>query len=93
MAPLPLVHSAWLTAIAFSLANALVLKVRIRAENVALGYTCGDAAQSNPSVTALLVAFLAQATAHLITAGNRHAVHLDGCALFVKSPNCERVEK
>jgi methyltransferase len=35
---LPLVHSAWLTAIVFTVANALVLKVRIRAENVALGY-------------------------------------------------------
>jgi methyltransferase len=35
---LPLVHSAWLTAIAFTVANALVLKVRIRAENLALGY-------------------------------------------------------
>ena len=35
---LPLVHSAWLTAIVFTIANALVLNVRIRAENVALGY-------------------------------------------------------
>jgi methyltransferase len=35
---LPLVHTAWLTAIVFSLANALVLNVRIRAENAALGY-------------------------------------------------------
>jgi methyltransferase len=33
-----LVHSAWMTAIVFSIANALVLTVRIRAENVALGY-------------------------------------------------------
>ena len=32
---LPLVHSAWLTAIVFSIANALVLNVRIRAENSA----------------------------------------------------------
>lgn len=38
VAALPLVHSAWLTAIMFSLANALVLAVRIRAENAALGY-------------------------------------------------------
>jgi methyltransferase len=30
-------HSAWLTAIVFSIANA-VLNVRIRAENAALGY-------------------------------------------------------
>lgn len=36
VAALPLVHSAWLTAIAFSMANAMVLSVRIRAENAAL---------------------------------------------------------
>jgi methyltransferase len=35
---LPLVHSAWLTAVVFTIANALVLNVRIRAENAALGY-------------------------------------------------------
>ena len=33
----PLVHGAWMTAVAFSLANALVLRVRIRAEERALG--------------------------------------------------------
>ena len=38
VAALPLVHSAWVTAIVFSIANALVLSVRIRAENAALGY-------------------------------------------------------
>ncbi|OBI44453.1 isoprenylcysteine carboxyl methyltransferase family protein [Mycobacterium sp. E796] len=38
VAALPMVHSAWLTAIVFSLANALVLSVRISAENAALGY-------------------------------------------------------
>jgi methyltransferase len=38
VAALPLMHSAWLTAIVFSIANALVLKARIRAENTALGY-------------------------------------------------------
>ena len=38
VAALPLVHSAWLTAIVFSLANAAVLNVRIRTENRALGY-------------------------------------------------------
>lgn len=36
---LPLVHTAWLTAVGFTLANALLLKVRIRVENSALGYT------------------------------------------------------
>jgi methyltransferase len=35
---LPLVHSAWLTAIGFTLANALLLSVRVRVENAALGY-------------------------------------------------------
>ncbi|MDZ4266655.1 MAG: isoprenylcysteine carboxyl methyltransferase family protein [Mycobacterium sp.] len=35
---LPLVHSAWITAIVFTIANALVLSVRIRAEDAALGY-------------------------------------------------------
>lgn len=38
VAALPLVHCAWLTAIVFSCTNALVLGVRIRAENAALGY-------------------------------------------------------
>lgn len=38
VAALPLVHSAWLTAIVFSITNAVVLNVRIRAENTALGY-------------------------------------------------------
>lgn len=38
VAALPLVHSAWVTALVFSAANAAVLTVRIRAENVALGY-------------------------------------------------------
>jgi methyltransferase len=36
---LPLVHTAWLTAASFTLANALLLTVRIRVENDALGYT------------------------------------------------------
>jgi methyltransferase len=36
---LPLVHTAWLTATAFTLANALLLTVRMRVENAALGYT------------------------------------------------------
>jgi methyltransferase len=38
VAALPLVHSAWLTAVVFSAANAAMLNVRIRAENAALGY-------------------------------------------------------
>jgi methyltransferase len=36
---LPLVHTAWLTATAFTIANALVLRARLRIENSALGYT------------------------------------------------------
>lgn len=36
---LPLVHTAWLTAACFALANTLLLTVRIRVENAALGYT------------------------------------------------------
>ncbi|CAM5459350.1 hypothetical protein SALBM217S_05221 [Streptomyces griseoloalbus] len=33
---LPLVHSAWLTATVFTLANAVLLTVRVRCENAAL---------------------------------------------------------
>lgn len=40
---LPLVHTAWLTALCFTLANALLLTVRIRVENAALGYSSGNA--------------------------------------------------
>ena len=36
---LPLVHTAWLTALCFTVANALLLRVRIRVENAALGYS------------------------------------------------------
>jgi methyltransferase len=35
---LPLVHTAWLTAASFTVANAILLTVRIRVENSALGY-------------------------------------------------------
>ncbi len=35
---LPLVHTAWVTALCFTVANALLLTVRIRVENAALGY-------------------------------------------------------
>lgn len=37
IASLPLVHGAWLTALVFSVANAAVLRVRIRVEEEALG--------------------------------------------------------
>ncbi|MCX2970085.1 MULTISPECIES: isoprenylcysteine carboxyl methyltransferase family protein [Streptomyces] len=36
MAALPLVHSAWLTAAVFTIANAVLLTVRVRCENTAL---------------------------------------------------------
>ncbi|WP_073945907.1 isoprenylcysteine carboxyl methyltransferase family protein [Streptomyces kebangsaanensis] len=36
IAALPLVHSAWLSAAAFTVANALLLAVRVRCENTAL---------------------------------------------------------
>ncbi|MDG9717240.1 isoprenylcysteine carboxyl methyltransferase family protein [Streptomyces sp. DH24] len=36
IAALPLVHSAWLSATAFTMANAMLLAVRIRCENTAL---------------------------------------------------------
>lgn len=35
---LPLVHTAWLTAAGFTVANAVLLTARIRVENAALGY-------------------------------------------------------
>jgi len=35
---LPLVHTAWLTAVCFTVANAMLLRVRLRVENSALGY-------------------------------------------------------
>jgi methyltransferase len=41
MAALPLLHGAWLTAAGFSAANAALLRVRIRAEEAALG-GCSD---------------------------------------------------
>ncbi|MFI7637673.1 isoprenylcysteine carboxyl methyltransferase family protein [Nonomuraea sp. NPDC049400] len=41
---LPLVHTAWLTALAFTAANAVLLTVRIRVENAALGLIRRDPA-------------------------------------------------
>ncbi|HVJ18903.1 MAG TPA: isoprenylcysteine carboxylmethyltransferase family protein [Polyangiaceae bacterium] len=48
LAALPLVHGAWLTAIVFSLLNALVLAVRIRHEEAALALDSGLLAQGGP---------------------------------------------
>jgi methyltransferase len=36
MAAIPMVHTAWVTAVVFSLLNLVVLSVRLRAENSAL---------------------------------------------------------
>jgi len=36
---LPMVHTAWLTALIFTVANAILLNVRIRVENSVLGYS------------------------------------------------------
>jgi methyltransferase len=41
----PLVHGAWLTALAFSVSNAVLLAVRIRCEERALGTHCAYAAR------------------------------------------------
>lgn len=43
LAFLPLVHGAWLTAVVFSIANAVLLTVRIRVEEEALGSTWATA--------------------------------------------------
>ena len=39
---LPLVHSAWVTALVFTVLNAALLRVRIRAENAALAHAAVD---------------------------------------------------
>lgn len=36
---LPLVHTAWVTALSFTVANAILLTVRLRVENSVLGYS------------------------------------------------------
>ena len=35
---LPLVHGAWITALAFSVANGFILRTRLRVENAALAF-------------------------------------------------------
>jgi methyltransferase len=51
MAALPLLHGAWLTAAAFSAANALVLGVRIRHEESALARFAGAEAKAVRAAT------------------------------------------
>ena len=48
MAAVPLIHGAWLTALVFSLANAALLWVRIRAEERALGQGYASAFSRTP---------------------------------------------
>jgi methyltransferase len=43
---LPLVHTAWLTALAFAALNALVLRARLRVENVALAGADGEGSRA-----------------------------------------------
>lgn len=45
LAALPLMHGAWITALGFSLANLVLLKVRIDAEEEALREHCGYATE------------------------------------------------
>jgi methyltransferase len=48
IAAVPLIHGAWVTALAFTAANALLLGVRIRAEEVALGEAWAAAFDRHP---------------------------------------------
>jgi methyltransferase len=48
MIAVPLVHGAWVTAVVFSAGNALLLRVRIRAEERALGRPWADAFAGRP---------------------------------------------
>ncbi|WNG40456.1 hypothetical protein F0U61_47315 [Archangium violaceum] len=48
LAAVPLIHGAWVTAVVFSLANAGLLLVRIRAEEAALGAAYADAFANRP---------------------------------------------
>jgi methyltransferase len=48
LAAVPLIHGAWVTAAVFTLGNALLLLVRIRAEEVALGAAYAQAFADRP---------------------------------------------
>lgn len=48
MVCIPLIHGAWLTALLFSVANAALLAVRIRAEEAALGAEYRQAFEARP---------------------------------------------
>ena len=47
VAALPLVHTAWLTAVVFSTLNGMLLRDRIRVEDAALARWCGTAGPTN----------------------------------------------
>ncbi|AKJ07693.1 methyltransferase [Archangium gephyra] len=48
LAAVPLIHGAWVTALVFSLGNALLLRVRIRAEEEAMGALYAEAFADRP---------------------------------------------
>ncbi|PTL81423.1 isoprenylcysteine carboxyl methyltransferase family protein [Vitiosangium sp. GDMCC 1.1324] len=48
LAAVPLIHGAWVTAVVFTLGNALLLRVRIRAEEEALGAAYAEAFANKP---------------------------------------------
>ena len=48
LAAVPLIHGAWVTAVVFTLGNALLLRVRIRAEEAALGEAYARAFADRP---------------------------------------------
>jgi methyltransferase len=48
LAAVPLIHGAWGTAVVFTLGNALLLRVRIRAEEAALGAAYAEAFADRP---------------------------------------------
>ena len=48
LAAVPLIHGAWVTALAFSLGNAVLLLVRIRAEEAALGTAYAETFAGRP---------------------------------------------
>ncbi|MDF2830658.1 MAG: hypothetical protein K0R01_3941, partial [Mycobacterium sp.] len=50
-AALPLVHSAWVTAIAFTVLNAILLRTRIKVENAALASLYGGQERSDRGVS------------------------------------------
>jgi methyltransferase len=48
LAAVPLIHGAWVTALVFSLGNALLLRVRIRSEEEAMGALYAEAFADRP---------------------------------------------